>query len=114
MFSTHTAREAYGTDRLTRRRQIAGSLKCVGQLSDGEITPDQIKDSCGDGIHDWWKKANGLNPVERSDGNATILSKTGYTSLEVYMNSLVEEITLRQNGMNNPFLRLHLKTNKNE
>ena len=50
-------------------------------------------DSDGDGIPDSWEAANGLNPNDASDGNAKTLSSEGYTNLEVYMNSLVEDIT---------------------
>lgn len=50
-------------------------------------------DSDGDGIPDAWETANGLNPNDASDGNAKTLSSEGYTNLEVYMNSLVADIT---------------------
>lgn len=50
-------------------------------------------DTDGDGIPDEWEKANGLNPSDDSDGNAyTIDSEGYYTNLEVYLNSLVEDI----------------------
>lgn len=50
-------------------------------------------DTDGDGMPDSWETANGLNPNDPTDGNAKTLSKEGYTNLEVYMNSLVEDIT---------------------
>ena len=50
-------------------------------------------DTDGDGIPDEWETANGLNPSDDSDGNAyTIDSEGYYTNLEVYLNSLVEDI----------------------
>ena len=62
-------------------------------------------DTDGDGIPDTWEKAHGLNPNDASDGSKTIHnsqltihnSNAGYTNLEVYMNSLVEDITNSQN-----------------
>ena len=50
-------------------------------------------DTDGDGIPDEWETANGLNPSDDSDGNAyTIDTKGYYTNLEVYLNSIVEDI----------------------
>ena len=57
-----------------------------------EKRPDSF-DTDGDGIPDEWETANGLNPSDDSDGNAyTIDSKGYYTNLEVYLNSIVEDI----------------------
>ena len=47
-------------------------------------------DTDRDGIPDDWESKNGLNPNDASDGNAATLDDTGYTNLEVYMNSLVD------------------------
>ncbi len=58
-------------------------------LSDGGVTPDQLRDTDGDGMPDWWEREQGLNP-RKADGNATSLSGEGYTNLEVYLNGLVE------------------------
>lgn len=51
-------------------------------------------DTDGDGIPDDWEIANGLNPNDKNDGNAkTIDTEKGwYTNVEVYANSLVEDI----------------------
>ena len=50
-------------------------------------------DTDEDGIPDEWETANGLNPSYAKDGNAyTIDTKGFYTNLEVYLNSLVEDI----------------------
>ena len=54
-------------------------------------------DTDGDGMPDEWESTNGLNPNDAADGNATTLSAEGYTNLEVYMNSLVADITAAQN-----------------
>lgn len=47
-------------------------------------------DTDGDGIPDEWEKANGLNPNDGDDGK--IVTNDGYTNLEHYLNSLVEDI----------------------
>lgn len=52
-------------------------------------------DSDGDGMPDSWETTNKLNPNDAADGNATTLSSEGYTNLEVYMNSLVADITAK-------------------
>ena len=52
-------------------------------------------DSDGDGMPDDWETANGLNPNDATDGNQT--TDEGYTMLEVYMNTLVADITAAQN-----------------
>lgn len=56
-------------------------------------------DTDGDGMPDAWEKANGLNPNDPSDGTAyTIDKQQWYTNLEVYLNSLVEDIMKRENA----------------
>ena len=50
-------------------------------------------DTDNDGMPDVWETANGLNPNDASDANTyTLDSKGWYTNLEVYANSLVEDI----------------------
>ena len=64
----------------------------------GEYTLDVTKhpdsfDTDNDGIPDAWETANGLNPNDEKDGLAyTLDSKGWYTNIEVYANSLVEDI----------------------
>lgn len=56
-------------------------------------------DTDGDGMPDAWEKANGLNPNDASDGAAyTLDAKKYYTNVEVYINSLVEDIVKAQNA----------------
>lgn len=47
-------------------------------------------DSDGDGMPDSWEKKNGLNPGDPSDGSRGA-GKSHYTSLEIYLNSLVAD-----------------------
>ena len=50
-------------------------------------------DTDKDGIPDDWELANGLNPNSAADGKTKTLDSKGYyTNLEVYANSLVEDI----------------------
>lgn len=53
-------------------------------------------DSDGDGMPDDWETSHGLNPNDKADG--AIVTGNGYTNLEIYMNSLVEDITASQNA----------------
>ena len=61
---------------------------------------EALTDGDGDGIPDEWETANGLNPSDKNDGNT--LNAEGYTMLEVYMNSLVADITAAQNEGGEP------------
>jgi len=56
---------------------------------------DPLVDTDGDGMPDEWETAHGLNTKDATDGN--IIGADGYTNLEVYLNSLVDDITTRQN-----------------
>lgn len=58
-----------------------------------------LKDSDGDGMPDVWEIANGLNPNKNDAAEYTIDSeKRYYTNIEVYCNSLVEELVKLQNA----------------
>lgn len=61
---------------------------------------DSYTDADGDGMDDDWEPLNGLNPADASDGNR--MNDEGYTMLEVYMNSLVADITEAQNEDGTP------------
>lgn len=78
----------------------AGSTSAWPELSDRNVNPNDLIDTDGDGIPDVWEKAHNLNPNNAADGKTSTLSEEGYTNLEVYLNSLVEEITNRQNDVN--------------
>lgn len=53
-------------------------------------------DTDGDGIPDEWEKANGLNPNDPTDG--AIITADGYSNLEHYINSLVQDIVDKGNA----------------
>ncbi len=56
-------------------------------------------DSDNDGISDAWERANGLNPNDASDAaSKTIDPLEWYTNLEVYVNSLVQDIVIEGNA----------------
>lgn len=57
-------------------------------------------DSDKDGMPDEWEIANGLNPNDASDATLYTLDKEKgwYTNLEVYLNSVVENIVKAQNS----------------
>ena len=56
-------------------------------------------DTDKDGMPDEWETANGLNPNSATDGKQTTLDPLGYyTNLEVYLNSLVQDIMLAGNA----------------
>ena len=64
------------------------------------IIGDDVKmanyvDTDGDGIPDVWEKANDMDWNDPSDGN--YVNRSGYTNLELYLNSLVAHITRKQN-----------------
>jgi hypothetical protein len=54
-------------------------------------------DTDGDGMPDAWETEKGLNPANVSDGNLKTLDSE-YTNIEVYINSIVKQITDTQNG----------------
>ncbi len=54
-----------------------------------------LTDSDGDGMPDSWETAHGTDPNNASDGNT--VGENGYTHLEEYLNSLVADITSKQN-----------------
>lgn len=53
----------------------------------------RLRDSDSDGIPDAWERANGLNPTMAADASECFPGAGGYTALEVYINSIVEDIT---------------------
>ena len=73
---------------------IIDSPNDVGGYPEYESTAAPA-DTDRDGMPDAWETANGLNPNDASDCNGTNLSTEGYTNLEVYINSLVEDVMER-------------------
>lgn len=57
----------------------------------GKVPP---ADNDGDGMYDTWEELKGLDPTDASDRN--LRNEEGYTMLEVYLNSLVADITETQ------------------
>jgi hypothetical protein len=53
-------------------------------------TVEPVADNDHDGMADEWERVHGLNPSDSSDRN-NVISKYGYTALEVYLNSLMGE-----------------------
>lgn len=68
------------------------------------LTKTTIVDSDNDGIPDDWETANGLNPNDASDAMKYTIDATEnggkgwYTNIEVYCNSLVEDIMKASNA----------------
>ena len=63
------------------------------------VTRHSRFDTDGDGIPDDWEKAHGLNRRDPKDGAERTLDPRGwYTNLELYLNSLVENIMRRENA----------------
>lgn len=58
------------------------------------ISTEPLIDTDNDGMPDEWEKSKGLNP-EIFDSNKRYLS-TAYDNIEVYINSLIEKITIGQ------------------
>lgn len=62
------------------------------------VSDEKPLDTDGDGIPDAWETVNGLNPNDASDGASLWSDGSGYTALEVYMNSLVEDVMKNGNA----------------
>lgn len=79
---------------IQHRPGIIDFVKDQGEYTLESTSRPEGFDTDKDGIPDEWEIANGLNPNDKSDGNAkTIDTEKGfYTNLEVYANSLVEDI----------------------
>ena len=79
--------DSYKIGMITEIAQVGGYPAYKG-------TP--YKDSDNDGMPDDWEKAKGLDP-NKNDAKERNLS-TAYDNIEVYINSLVKEITEKQYG----------------
>ena len=79
---------------ITHRKGIIDFVKDQGTYELEATSRPSNFDTDGDGIPDEWETDNNLNPNNAADGTAYTLDseKLWYTNLEVYMNSLVEDI----------------------
>ena len=79
---------------ITHRKGIIDFVKDQGTYELEATSRPSNFDTDGDGVPDEWETANNLNPNNAADGTAYTLDseKQWYTNLEVYMNSLVEDI----------------------
>ncbi|RZK38405.1 MAG: polysaccharide lyase, partial [Pedobacter sp.] len=83
-----TPAQAYVKRRLTDdsyKKGIITDISQVGGYPEYKGTP--YVDTDKDGIPDAWELKNGLNPKDGSD--SAKLSKSGYSNIELYLNSLV-------------------------
>lgn len=95
------------TGTATYKGSITNSPGIIDKVSDvkgyteenfGTSTRPADFDTDNDGIPDEWEKANGLNLNDASDALTYSLDKKGYyTNIEVYANSLVENIMKAEN-----------------
>ena len=95
------------TGTATYKGSITNSPGIIDKVSDvkgytednfGTGTRPADFDTDKDGIPDEWEKANGLNPNNASDALTYSLDEKGYyTNIEVYANSLVENIMKAEN-----------------
>lgn len=95
------------TGTATYKGSITNSPGIIDKVSDvkgytednfGTGTRPADFDTDKDGIADEWEKANGLNPNNASDALTYSLDEKGYyTNIEVYANSLVENIMKAEN-----------------
>jgi hypothetical protein len=68
------------------KQGIITDVSQVGGYPDYKGTP--YKDSDNDGMPDDYESKQGLNPKNAAD--ATVVTRAGYTNIEVYLNSVVE------------------------
>lgn len=84
------------TGSVTKRKGIIDLVSDVNGYTEVNFPTGRREtgfDSDNDGIPDAWETANGLNPHDASDATTyTIDGKGYYTNIEVYANSLVEDI----------------------
>ena len=82
--------------------KLAGILDVVadqGGYTLPSATRPETFDEDGDGISDSWERANGLNPSDPNDATTYTLDPAKYyTNIEVYANSLVQDIMLAGNA----------------
>jgi len=69
------------------KKGIITDVSQVGGYPEYKGSP--YKDSDNDGMPDDWEKKNGLNPGNASDAAQYDKNKTGYTNIEIFLNSVV-------------------------
>jgi pectate lyase len=79
---------ASGSGKIGTNKGIIDKPSAVGGYPEYK-TYNAITDNDHDGMDDAWETAKGLDPNNANDRNT--LSSSGYTALEVYLNSLVGE-----------------------
>ena len=89
-----TATYTGSQENVAHRPGIIDFVKDQGQYILTEGGRPEGFDSDNDGMPDVWETANGLNPNDPSDANLYTIDneKKWYSNLEVYLNSLVEDI----------------------
>ena len=81
------------------RIDLVSDVKGYTESNFGTGKRESTFDTDKDGIPDEWEKANGLNPNDPSDALVyTIDPAKYYTNVEVYCNSLVQDIMLKGNA----------------
>lgn len=94
---TGTAEKTGDGKTITHRPGIIDFVKDQGEYTlESNSRPDNF-DTDGDGMPDAWETANGLDPKTNDAAEYTLDKHGFYTNIEVYCNSLVEEIMKAEN-----------------
>ena len=95
-----TATYCGSVTKILGRIDLVSDVNGYTEANFGSSTRPAGFDSDNDGMPDEWETLNGLNPNNASDASLYTLDNTKqwYTNLEVYLNSLVEEIMKNGNG----------------
>jgi len=87
------------TGSVTKRAGILDIVADQGDYTLATASRSEALDNDGDGIPNAWEIANGLNPNDASDAiTYTIDPMKYYSNIEVYANSLVQDIMLNGNA----------------
>lgn len=98
------AEEAYAgtatySGSVTKRAGMLDLVADQGGYSLDRASRPEAFDEDNDGIPDTWERANGLDPANPDDATATTLDPAKYyTNIEVYANSIVQDIMLAGNA----------------
>ena len=83
----------------SKGKGLITSPQDVGGYPQYHTTKPRV-DSDGDGLPDDWEYKYNLNPYDAGDGR--MATKSGYTNLEIYLNSLVSSVVSKQNPKSMP------------